>query len=420
MVGGTDASEDQVSCTLFADLLIESYRTYTAIVPTDQLPLVLPRLSPPPPRNRTASSAASFLDRMSIPTFMEYRCPRVLGSSEKCTTNSKEWDYNPQNIFPGSPWNPTWTPNAVEPQGKVQPLSAKVLADWKKLQKIAERHSDVLEKRWMKKTKKKQRDILLEACPKMSPSHRPDFEAYRQENTGQYLKGLSRSPEAYLWPNINLQDLSSKSLPIFINSRARTPTPQYLCTSRHRCSTPSSSCTCGSGTCFSPRVYTVYGWRVSEYVRKYPVLPGAPTPAAQEPSAENEILPTLAAISAEALYRVPAQLDLERIRNILTARRSAAEDHLWALREDPGYFADTVKDWSEHRNDRLLDTRGEPHPTGPHTTDFWERVIRNVIGDAYSGFMTWDLLHNQIHQLCALERKYKHDILYERQLPEEY
>lgn len=90
------------------------------------------------------------------------------------------------------------------------------------------------------------------------------------------------------------------------------------------------------------------------------------------------------------------------------------------MREDPGYFADTVRDWSEHRNDRLLDTRGNPHPTGPHTTAFWECVIRNVIADAHSGFMNWDLLHKTLVRLCALRDKYKDQIVYEAQLPEEY
>ncbi|KAG4444308.1 hypothetical protein IFR05_000182 [Cadophora sp. M221] len=50
-----------------------------------------------------------------------------------------------------------------------------------------------------------------------------DFEAYRQKNTGKYLVGLTKFPEAYLWPDLNLRDLSSKSLPIFVNSRGRNP-----------------------------------------------------------------------------------------------------------------------------------------------------------------------------------------------------
>lgn len=56
---------------------------------------------------------------------------------------------------------------------------------------------------------------------------------------------------------------------------------------------------------------------------------------------------------AEAPYRVPAQLDLERIEALPSARKLAAQDHLWALREDPGYFSDTLPEIAEHRPEML-------------------------------------------------------------------
>ncbi|RDL38913.1 Uncharacterized protein BP5553_03253 [Venustampulla echinocandica] len=134
----------------------------------------------------------------------------------------------------------------------------------------------------------------------------------------------------------------------------------------------------------------------------------------------GEILPTLASISAEAPYRLPANLHFNRLKSIIAAKRSAAEDHIWALREDPGYFAETIIDWSEHRNDPLADTMGNPHPTGPHTVEFWERVIRNAIADAYSGFMNWDLLLRHVNRLITLQEKFKDQISYEKQFPKEY
>lgn len=135
---------------------------------------------------------------------------------------------------------------------------------------------------------------------------------------------------------------------------------------------------------------------------------------------ESGILPTLANITAEAPYRLPAVLDLNRIRSIIERKREAADDHFWTLREDPGYFADAIMDWSEHRNDRLLDTNGNPHPTGPHTIDFWERVVRNVIANAYSAFMNWDILLRHVDRLLILQDRYKDEISYEKPLPREY
>ena len=56
------------------------------------------------------------------------------------------------------------------------------------------------------------------------------------------------------------------------------------------------------------------------------------------------------------------QMDFVRLKSLLTAKRAAAEDHIWTLREDPGYFRDVVLDYSEHQSDRLLSEDGRPHP----------------------------------------------------------
>jgi len=154
---------------------------------------------------------------------------------------------------------------------------------------------------------------------------------------------------------------------------------------------------------------------------KFPIIHDeAPNAMSKNTTVVGEILPALATLAAEAPYRPPANLDLYRMRGIIAAKRSASEDNLLALREDPGYFSDTVMDWSEHRNDRLLDTNGNPHPTGPHTVEFWERVIRNVIATSYSDFMTWDHLLKNINKVIGLQEKYKDEISYERQLPHDY
>ncbi|TVY81496.1 hypothetical protein LSUE1_G004095 [Lachnellula suecica] len=393
--------------------------------------------------------------------------------------------YNPKNVYPGSPFTPSSFPTAPEVQQRARSGSEKVLHDWNLLRRIVERHSDVLEKRWAKKTRKKQKEILLQAWPNMAATHRPDYEAYRQENTGVHFRGLSRFQNAYKWPYINQQDLSSRSLVVFINSRGRNPPSVFaradldatrLGTVGHFIEEPAflqgftmfmdgetvdaygrlvswDEDPKAADLLFSQRQFAPGdGLRVFELQERiYPFLikccelilhdlvesgslfngqvsavSEIPTTTkllpveSPAPAAITEILPSLASISAEAPYRLPASLNLDRLRGILAARLSAAEDHLWELREDPGYFADTVLDWSEHRNDKLLDTNGNPHPTGPHTTEFWERVVRNVIGDAHSGYEGWSLLHRQVNRLIALKEKYENEISYEKQLPQEY
>ena len=47
---------------------------------------------------------------------------------------------------------------------------------------------------------------------------------------------------------------------------------------------------------------------------------------------------SLSAMRSDATHIAPLGLDVPRFRDILEAKRSAAEDHAWALREDPAYF----------------------------------------------------------------------------------
>lgn len=73
-----------------------------------------------------------------------------------------------------------------------------------------------------------------------------------------------------------------------------------------------------------------------------PDIPAQPAPP---PLASSETgLALLATVRAEAPYRLPASLDPTRLQGIIAAKRSAAEDHIWSLREDPGYFAGVVLD----------------------------------------------------------------------------
>lgn len=70
----------------------------------------------------------------------------------------------------------------------------------------------------------------------------------------------------------------------------------------------------------------------------FPVLPEPQI----KPESEISGFESLGVMAAEAPYRVPARIDLRRIASLIAARASAVEDHLWALREDPDYFARTL------------------------------------------------------------------------------
>ncbi|KAF7883144.1 uncharacterized protein EAF01_011653 [Botrytis porri] len=128
---------------------------------------------------------------------------------------------------------------------------------------------------------------------------------------------------------------------------------------------------------------------------------------------------TIAAVAAEAPYRLPSKLDFHRLQVIVEARRMGVEDYIRDLREDPGYFAEVLGDWSEHRQEKLLDTFGNRHPTLDRPF-FWEYVIGNAVSDAYGALIVWENVARQLKHLAFLQKKYASKITPKRQLPSEY
>ncbi|ERS96721.1 hypothetical protein HMPREF1624_06930 [Sporothrix schenckii ATCC 58251] len=130
-------------------------------------------------------------------------------------------------------------------------------------------------------------------------------------------------------------------------------------------------------------------------VQDAPVLP---EPVLKQ-EAEAAGFDSLAVMASEAPYRVPAKIDFNRIIALLAAWTSAAEDHIWSLREDPAYFASTLMEIKEHRLEMLPDMKGNVHPTLERFRQhiLWERVIGVMIGSAY-------LMHESFAQLLAQPR----------------
>lgn len=128
-----------------------------------------------------------------------------------------------------------------------------------------------------------------------------------------------------------------------------------------------------------------------------------------------------AVMAAEAPYRPPASLDMSRASLLLSTRLSAAQDHIWALREDPGYFAEYIGEYKEHRQELIKDTNGESHPLFKLGREgiFWARVIGNVVGEVYLSHEVWTELHNQSVVLRGLLEKYAASLSFEKGLPTE-
>lgn len=99
----------------------------------------------------------------------------------------------------------------------------------------------------------------------------------------------------------------------------------------------------------------------------------------------------LTAHSLEAPYRVPQALDLERLKVLVSGRRVSAEDDIFLLMEDPSYFIDTYREWSEHNDHR-------PHKICK-CRDCRSHIAARVLENAFVNFVYWDDIYRK---LCAM------------------
>ena len=86
-------------------------------------------------------------------------------------------------------------------------------------------------------------------------------------------------------------------------------------------------------------------------------------------------------------------MNLDRLKTLVAGRRASADDHLWLLREDPGYFAETLQEWKEHDVEML---RHECHGC-------WLLVAERMIGDSLTLFLYWHYIHCRLDQMSSIE-----------------
>lgn len=367
------------------------------------------------------------------------------------------------------------TPNEV--QTEAQDRAQKIFADWNTLNAILQRYEELLRKRWAKKTREQRKKILLTAWPNMPAAHRPDLQVLQNESRQQAARGqptvtLERKG-CFMWPQINLDGLTKgKALMLLLNSRGRQLPDKFAYSdidnvhigyvSRRIVPPFLNEYTMLLSGQSTPETYgRLYAWENNDKAFDWMItgvglIPGyglnameiqqrilhflveccklilhdvsasglidpcvrtqpEPGPIASE---SNEYL-SLAALAAEAPYRVPFWVDFKRLEALVSAKVSETEDNIWLLREDPSYFAETVMEWKEHRQEILPDINGKPHPALAKPL-FWNRVLGNVVAEAYGGLMIWKVVHRHILELMRLRDKYHDSISPEKPLPKEY
>jgi hypothetical protein len=395
--------------------------------------------------------------------------------------NNIDWN-DPSSFFKAMGAGPGGMPmpemkSTLDVRREATARSANIFTSYEMLHGILQRHEGTIRKRWLKKTRPQRLKILLTVWPNMPAIHRPDFEAFRKESEADRDRG-TKYRDSFLCPFMNQEDLlNTKTLPLLLNARGRHPPSHFAAADIDAMHLGKVSKAIVpiflnhyimvlNGISENTRDYgKLVGWdehpdafdwmtkqkqflpgegllilEVQERLLNalvqcciqllhdipepdlisdaFPVQPEPPL----KPESEITGFESLSIMASEAPYRVPAELDLHLLQSLLAARASAAEDHLWALREDPDYFSRTVLDAQEHRQEMLKDTMGKDHPVFSHGQRdvLWARVIGSVVLNAYIELELFSELSSQAKTLAAMQKKYAGDISPSKDLPEEY
>ncbi|KAI4931004.1 uncharacterized protein J4E92_004838 [Alternaria infectoria] len=89
-------------------------------------------------------------------------------------------------------------------------------------------------------------------------------------------------------------------------------------------------------------------------------------------------------------YGVPRQLNFDRLRSLVSSKVGELEDHIWALREDPGYFSEVFHDYKSHRGEYMKSADGNVNSIlkePPH--EMTGLILRHLITDPYLALFYW-------------------------------
>ncbi|KAG6986516.1 hypothetical protein G7Y79_00079g100340 [Physcia stellaris] len=351
-----------------------------------------------------------------------------------------------------------------------------ILDDWETLQSIRGANSEVLNRRWMKKTIEKRKNILSRAWPEMNPVHRPEYDIIQRK-----LKGpLHR--DALLMPFINLEDLcASKNLLNMIQSRASVPPEHFafsdsagfpiaieleavkdtalngtimLLTGQKTRATYGTLKTCKSQTEKEDHVYAGFGFKLDQgfiilqnqkkiysfLVRCVELLLHDIDLSATAAKKMDEVFEqersigftetwsdskewhSISEINTQACYGLPQPFSVESVRKWAGARRDEAEDNFWALHEDPAYFVEQLVNFHGQNLELSRRTINETPSRSSHKVDDMalHYDCADVVFYSYRDVVIWDAIMTYLTRLEHAKANLKVEIQLSKRLPRDY
>ncbi|KAK4149725.1 hypothetical protein C8A00DRAFT_18626 [Chaetomidium leptoderma] len=308
------------------------------------------------------------------------------------------------------------------------------------LETILAKFEVVIRKRWDKKTEEARKGVLKQAWPDMPPLHRPDLSHLREGSEN----GACR--RCFLYPHINVEDLiKGKTFLRLLNSRGRNEPaafalldldalqiglrskqfpfafiPKFMgfwknvpseygliyCKSGHELFVTRTILGGRHPAASDGMLVIEVQARILTFLRDCcriilhdrlseiddDKMPVGPVPEALP--AHDEPADSLVWEALQRPYRAPGDtVDLQKMLDQAKAALEEAQEHVWALREDPSYFATAVTDWKDHSVALFKDFLGRHHADVdlPQKGFLTVRLLA-MLKEAYRAVFEWEMI----------------------------
>ncbi|KAJ2984130.1 hypothetical protein NQ176_g179 [Zarea fungicola] len=331
-----------------------------------------------------------------------------------------------------------------------------LMKSYDELNSILMRHEATVQRRWIKKKKKQRLETVTKAWGTSLPvTHRPDYAALKKETQGQRDQVKTRPlllllnsrgrhhPSKFAgadWDAMSFGRVANALRPVFLNGFVMVIHPseeageygrllswddhpdafEWMQTSAQ--SLPGEALLILEGQekllQFLLNVCRdiLHDIPADSLIGSFAVQPDP----SLESDKSSEGFQRLAVMALEAPYRLPNKIDIDRVEALLRAKRSAAEDHVWSLREDPGYFEQHLRELKEHKAEMIKDRLGNLHPklTGVKKSIFWTRLVSGCTFAAGFELEVFAQLHQRAERLQTVLAECERELLPEKPLPD--
>ncbi|KAI9650874.1 hypothetical protein NHQ30_000909 [Ciborinia camelliae] len=315
----------------------------------------------------------------------------------------------------------------VEVNLEIKERAEAVSRTWKYLGQLLERFQNEALEVWFTADEEKRSQILQRIMPTMPASHRPDLKALYEHINGIPSVGAS-SRGHYLWPQLNLEDLTSNPnflIDLLLNRSQHEPYKFAQTDARNLFSVLLDQNSYGKIVVGDESEYSEgHKNNRARFGRGIGVYEGLCVMEVQQGlleflvgycravvlgmthSTEWDILATplrrkwpktgMDAISSKFYGAPEIPTDFTKVKSMFRARLALAEDHLWLLRVNPGYFEQFVAD----NKLRMFGSR--------------------ELIDAFASLEEWDFYLKLATEAERLQKKYAATLSPEEEMPQDY